>query len=156
LNQAPGRGERPSSGAGLTETGAQTVRRSETLSVSIPTTFERAWDFLSGPENLHLWTVDFASERPRKVGDAYRVETPRGPLDLFVRCDRATGVIDFHFGRDGRFGCSPSRLLADGDGVVYVFTQFEPEGAPPDLFEQLVANVREELRILRELLGTPA
>jgi hypothetical protein len=132
------------------------MRRFETLSVAIATSFERSWEFLSDPENLHLWTVDFALERPRKVGDVYRVETKRGPLDLFVRSDRSTGVIDFHFGRDGKFGCSPSRLLADGDGVVYIFTQFEPDGAPPGLFEQLVANVRKELEILRERLGMPA
>src|SRR5262245_61073257 len=131
------------------------MRRSETLSVSIPTSFERAWEFLTDAENLHLWTVDFALERPEKVGEQYRVQTPRGPLDLFVRCDRSTGVIDFHYGRDGRFGCSPSRLLADEDCVVYVFTQFEPEGAPPGRFEQLVMNVRRELQILHELLGKP-
>jgi hypothetical protein len=132
------------------------MRRSETLSVSIPTSFDRAWEFLSDPENLHLWTVDFAIERPQRVGEHYRVETPRGPLDLFIRCERSTGVIDFYFGRDGRFGCSPSRLLAEEDGVVYVFTQFEPQGAPPGLFEQLVINVGKELQILRDRLGTPA
>ncbi len=128
------------------------MRRSETLSVTLETSFDRAWELLSNPENLHLWTVDFALERPQKVGKFYKVQTPRGPLDLFIHCDRTTGVIDFHYGREGRFGCSPSRLLADGDGVIYIFTQFEPEGAPPGLFERLVNNVRQEFRILRDRL----
>jgi hypothetical protein len=131
------------------------MRRSETLSVAIPASFDRAWDFIADPENLHLWTVDFALSRPRKEGDLYKVETPRGTIDLFVRCDRSTGVIDFYFGRNGRYGCSPSRLLAADDNVVYVFTQFEPEQAAPGHFERLVDNVRQELRLLRERLAAP-
>jgi hypothetical protein len=131
------------------------MRRSETLSVSIPTSFDRAWTFLSQPENLHLWTVDFALSRPQKEGEVYKVPTPRGTLDLFVRSDRSTGVIDFYFGRNGRYGCSPSRLLVADDGVIYLFTQFEPDQAAPGLFERLVGNVRQELQLLRERLGAP-
>jgi hypothetical protein len=87
--------------------------------------------------------------------DLYRVETPRGELELFVKSDRESGVIDFHYGKEGRFGRSPSRLIAHGDGVLYVFTQFEPDGAPPGLFERLVANVRRELQLLKERLESP-
>lgn len=132
------------------------MRRSETLSVAIATSYDRAWSFISDPENLHLWTVDFALSKPRKDGEVWKVETSRGPLDLYIRADRASGVIDFHFGRDGHFGCSPSRLLANDDGVVYIFTQFEPENAPAGLFERLMDNVRKELMILRDRLTVPA
>ena len=58
-------------------------------------------------------------------------------------------MIDFHFGRDGRFHTSPSRLLRNGENAcVYVFTQFEPSHAPLGLFERLVQNVRKEFEIL--------
>jgi hypothetical protein len=128
------------------------LRRSETLSISIQTSLDKAWTFISNPENIHLWTVDFALSPPKKAGDIYKIETPRGVIDLLVVSKRNAGTIDFYFGREGRFGCSPSRLLPNDDGVLYVFTQFEPKDAPPGLFEKLVSNVRKELQILRERL----
>jgi hypothetical protein len=96
--------------------------------------------------------VDFALAPPTRHGDVYKVQTPRGELDVFVRADRHSGVIDFHFGRDGRYRRSPSRLLESGEGVVYTFTVLAPDDAEPGRFEQLVANVEAELERLRELL----
>lgn len=132
------------------------MRRSETLSVSIQTSFEKAWVFISNPENLHRWTVDFATSPPEKVGDLYKVKTPRGVLQLFVKSDRQTGVIDFYYGTEGRYKCSPSRLLRNDGGVVYIFTQFEPDDALPGLFEKLVSNVKKELQLLKEQLESQA
>ena len=131
------------------------MERSETLSVSIRAPFDQAWALLTDATKLHLWTVDFAIAPPEPRGDVFRVQTPRGELDLFIRADQKTGVIDFHFGRDGKFRCSPSRLIRMNDSVVYIFTQFEPPGAAPGLFETLVNNVRKELEILKSLLETP-
>lgn len=125
---------------------------SKTLTVNIRAPFDTAWEFISNPENLHLWTVEFALSAPTKMGGLYRVETPRGTLDLFVKANREAGTIDFHFGRDGHFGCSPSRLVPVGGGVLYIFTQMEPENAPAGLFEKLVANVIRELDILKDRL----
>jgi len=126
--------------------------RSKTLSVTIDAPFERAWEFIADAANLHLWTVDFALSRPHRKGDVWVVDTPRGPLDLFVECDRRSGAIDFHFGRDGRFRRSPSRLRRSGRGVVYSFTVQEPDDTEPVVFERLVANVSAELARLRDLL----
>ncbi len=131
---------------------AAAMERSETLSVAIRVSFNKAWTFLADAANLHLWTVDFALAPPEPHGNTFRVQTPRGELDLFIRADQITGVIDFYFGRDGNFRCSPSRLVRTGDGVLYIFTQFEPPGAAPGLFETLVENVRKELQILKSLL----
>ncbi|MFQ5520392.1 MAG: hypothetical protein ACE5FK_03240, partial [Candidatus Methylomirabilia bacterium] len=120
--------------------------------IAIQVPFDHAWTFLTDATKLHLWTVDFALAPPEPQGDVFRVKTPRGELDLFVRADQETGVIDYYFGRDGRYRCSPSRLVRTGDGVLYIFTQFEPPGAAAGLFETLVANVRKELEILKSLL----
>lgn len=133
------------------------MRRFATLSISLSAPAERVFDFVSDPANLHLWTVDFATEPPRRRAggdDVFIVQTPRGPLDLFVRSDRATGVVDFFFGRDGKYRSSPSRVVPiDEDGCVYLFTQVEPPDAPPGLFERLVENVQRELEILAERFG---
>ena len=131
------------------------MKRSETLSVSIRTPLDKAWAFISNPENLHLWTVDFALSQPKKAGELYKVETKRGTIDLFVKSERETGTIDFYFGRKGLYACSPSRLIANDEGVLYIFTQFEPRDAPHGLFEKLVSNVRKELQILKEWLESP-
>ena len=128
------------------------MARAETLSVNLEASFDRVWEFISNPRTLHLWTVDFTVEPPQlKSGEVYVVQTPRGQLELFIRANKESGVIDFHFGRDGRFCISPSRLLHNGeDACVYVFTQFEPPDAPAGLFERLVQNVRKEFDILAE------
>lgn len=126
------------------------MRRAETLSVNLNAPLERAWKFISNPQNLHLWTVDFALAPPKQRGDVFEVQTPRGALELFVRSDRDTGTIDFYSGREGKFRCSPSRLVPNGDGCIYIFTQFEPPDAPPGLFEKLVENVRKELQLLSD------
>ena len=128
------------------------MRRSETLYISIKTPFDKAWDLISHPENLNLWTVDFVLSSPKRKGDVYQVETKRGFIDLFVKSNQETGIIDFYFGRDGQYACSPSRLLKNDDGVLYIFTQFEPTIPAPELFEKLVSNVRKELLILKDIL----
>jgi hypothetical protein len=129
------------------------LQKSETLSVFIQTSFDKAWAFISNPENLHLWTVDFALSSPRKSDDIiYKVETQRGVIDLYIKSDRGRGTIDFYLGSEGRYGYSPSRLLPNDDGVLYIFTQFEPKDAPSGLFEKLVSNVKRELQVLKERL----
>lgn len=130
------------------------MMRSETLSIKIETSFERAWNFISDPENLHLWTVDFAIEKPEKNGNLYKVKTPRGVIDLFVKTNVVEGNIDFYFGRAGNYASSSSRLLAmpEGGEVEYYFTQSEPKNASPGLFEKLVSNVKKELEILKGIL----
>lgn len=128
------------------------MQRAETLSAYLNAPFDKVWDFISNPENLHLWTVDFALTPPQKIGDVYRVQTPRGERDLYVKTNKDLGVIDFYFGTGGNYGCSPSRIIQSGEGVIYIFTQFEPAGAPPGLFERLVENVKKELSILKDLL----
>jgi succinate-semialdehyde dehydrogenase/glutarate-semialdehyde dehydrogenase len=81
------------------------------------------------------------------------VETPRGTLELFVRADRGSGAVDFHFGTGGDLRVSPTRLLDRGeDGVAFEFTVIEPPDAPEGLFDRLLANVERELEILKQRL----
>ena len=128
------------------------MRRTETLYISIKTSFDKAWDLISDPENLNLWTVDFALSSPKRKGDFYQVETKRGYINLFIKSDKEAGIIDFYFGKDGEYACAPSRLLENDDGVLYIFTQFEPMNSSPELFEKLVVNVKKELLILKDIL----
>jgi len=131
------------------------MRPAATMSVLLSAPFDRVWEFISDARNLHLWTVDFALEPPQPRGDVFDVKTPRGTLQLAVRSDKSSGVIDFEIGTGGRVTCAPSRLLKNDDGCVYIFTQFEPADAPPGLFERLVENVKRELEILGERFGKP-
>ncbi len=129
------------------------MRRSATFTASLASPFDEVWPFLSNPENLHLWTVGFAQSAPTPSGDGFKVETAKGTLDLFVRCSRDTGVIDFYFGRDGGHALSPTRLLENGGGSIFIFTLFEPDKAAAGQYETLVENVRSEMDLLRGRFG---
>ena len=130
------------------------MRQAATFSVSLGAAFDRVFDFLADARNLHLWTVEFALEAPVQRGDMFEVTTPRGTLELRVRADRASGVIDYLIGPAGKGNAAHSRLLRVDDGCVYVFTQFEPPGAPPGLFERLCGNVSKEMEILKGRFGS--
>jgi hypothetical protein len=89
------------------------MARATTLSVDLHSPSDEVWRFISDPRNLHLWTVGFVIEPAQvKQNDVFAVQTPRGSLDLFVRADAQSGVIDFHFGRDGVFRVAHLRLHA--------------------------------------------
>src|SRR5436309_2457887 len=69
------------------------------------------------------------------------------------RTDEALGVIDFHLSpAPGVEALAASRVLPNGDGAAYVFTQFQTPGMPDDVFTGQVHALREELVILKALL----
>ncbi|MBI3462459.1 MAG: hypothetical protein HY000_05275 [Planctomycetes bacterium] len=61
-------------------------------------------------------------------------------------------MIDFSYGTGGQFNRSPTRLVPEGDGVVYVFLQFAPPDLPPAQLEGIVMVVEEELALLKRQL----
>src|SRR5206468_1543782 len=69
------------------------------------------------------------------------------------RTDEALGVIDFHLSpAPGVEALAASRVLPNGDGAAYVFTQFQTPGMPDDVFTGQVHALREALVILKALL----
>jgi len=81
------------------------------------------------------------------------VTSPQGEVRVRYRTDEALGVIDFHLSpAPGVEALAASRVLPNGDGAAYVFTQIQTPGMPDDVFTGQVHALREELVILKALL----
>jgi len=81
------------------------------------------------------------------------VSSPQGEIRVRYRTDEAVGVVDFHLSlAPGLEALAASRVLPNGDGAEYVFTQFQAPGMPDDVFAGQVHALQEELAILKALL----
>jgi hypothetical protein len=135
---------------------AGTTVRSDTQSVTIAGTAEQVFDFLADPENLPRWAVGFCHSI-RRDGGRWLVRTAQGELGIRYVTDRALGVIDFYISpAPGVEAAAFSRVLPNGDGAEYVFTQFQTPGMPDDVFAGQVASLTEELHILQRLVRARA
>src|SRR2546425_6058115 len=76
---------------------------------------------------LFPYTTLFRScQAIRPDGDAWLVSSPQGEVRVRYRTDEALGVIDFHLSpAPGMEALAASRVLPNGDGAEYVFTQFQ-------------------------------
>lgn len=122
--------------------------RTDTKSVTISANQEAVFAFLADPENLPRWAVGFA-RAIRRDGNAWLVTTGQGEVPLRYEVDPRLGVIDYHLHpAPGVEAVAYSRLIPNGDGVEYVFTQFQFPGMPDEAFEGQVRALAEELAIL--------
>lgn len=90
-------------------------------------------------------------------GDAWLVSSPQGEVRVRYRTDAALRVINFHLSPPpGIEALAASRVVPNGAGTEYVFTQFQMPGMPDDVFTPQVHALREELVVLKALLeGRP-
>jgi hypothetical protein len=138
--------------------GAHTVSTSasDTQAVTLAGSSEMVFDFLADPENLPKWAVGFCRSI-RRDGDRWLVRTAQGELGVRYVTDRAFGVIDFYISpAPGVEAAAYSRLLPNGDGAEYVFTQFQGPAVPGPVFAGQVAALTEELHILQRLIRARA
>jgi hypothetical protein len=125
--------------------------RSDTKSVTIPASPPAAFAFLAEPENLPRWAVGFARDI-RRDGETWLVTTGQGEVPIRFEVDEGRGVIDFHLTpAPGVEAVAYSRLVPNGEGVEYVFTQFQTPGMPDEVFSGQVRALAEELAILPAL-----
>ena len=122
--------------------------RADTQAVTIPASHEEAFSFLAEPENLPRWAVGFA-RGVRRDGDGWLVQTAQGEVPVRIAADAARGTIDFHLGvAPGVEAVAYSRLVPNGSGTEYVFTQFQVPGMPDEVFAGQQAALAEELALL--------
>ncbi len=66
-------------------------------------------------------------------------------------------MIDFHISpAPGVEFVAHSRVVPNGDGAEYIFTQFQAPGMPDHVFVANVAALREELVVLGALMRARA
>lgn len=130
--------------------------RSNTEHVTINVDHRQLFAFLAEPRNLPKWAVGFC-EAIRREGERWLVHTRQGELAIRYVTHPGMGIIDFYVSvAPGTETAAFSRVLPNGDGSEYVFTQFQTPGMPDDVFEGQVRALREELVVLRALMHAQA
>jgi len=130
--------------------------RSDTQSVTIEAHAGHVFEFLADPENLPRWAVGFCRSI-RRDGERWIAQTTQGDVGIRYITDRTLGVIDFCISpAPGVEGVAHSRVVPNGAGAEYVFTQFQAPGMPDHVFEANVAALKEELVVLKALMRARA
>jgi hypothetical protein len=126
--------------------------RSDTQTITISATPRRVVEFLADPRNLPRWAVGFA-KGVREDEGRWLVTTGAGEMGLRIEADVASGVVDFVLSpAPGVEVLAASRVVPNGAGSEYVFTQFEAPATKDGEFEKSKAAVAHELTVLRALL----
>jgi hypothetical protein len=133
------------------------TNRSDSRSVAIDAPPAHVFAFLADPANLPRWAVGFChSIRPDEPG-LWVVKTAQGDVLMRYVVDEAAGTIDFHISpAPGVEVVAYSRVLPNGEGSEYVFTQFQHPGMSDDVFDGQVRALVEELQVLRGVIHARA
>lgn len=128
---------------------------SDTRAVTIQAPATEVFAFIANPENLPRWAVGFCRAirpDPEKAG-WWIVTTAQGDLPVRYATDVERGTIDFYLSPTPDVDVPAfSRVIPNGNGADYVFTQHQPPGMPDEVFERQVHALLEELQVLRALI----
>jgi hypothetical protein len=111
--------------------------------------------FLADPENLPRWAVGLCRAIRRDTEEAGRwiVTTAQGDLPIRYVTDSERGTVDFYLSpAPGLEAAAFSRVVPNGEGAEYVFTQFQAPWMTDEVFERQVHALIEELQVLRGLI----
>jgi hypothetical protein len=129
---------------------------SDTRSVAIEASRETVFAFVADPRNLPRWAVGFCKAIRQDVGGGERwiATTASGDISIRYATNVELGVVDFYFSpAPGIEVAAFSRVLPNAAGAEYVFTQFQVEGMPAEVFDAQVRALTEELQVLRALIA---
>ena len=126
--------------------------KTNTQTVTVDASVKVVYEFLSNPENLPRWAIGFAKSI-RAADDGWIVETAQGEVPVTVVTDPGRGIVDFHMEpAPGVEAVAFSRVMPNGDGAEYVFTQFQGPGMPDEVFDGTVKALSHEMVALKSLL----
>jgi hypothetical protein len=127
--------------------------KSDTKTITVERDYETVYAFVVNPENLPIWAKGFARSI-RRAGEAWLIETPHGEqLNLRYITDAKFGIVDFYISpAPGVEFVVPSRVVPNGTGAEYIFTQFQLASMPDTVFEGQVRTLTQELAILKNTL----
>jgi len=126
--------------------------RADTQTVTIEAPSSAVLSFVADGANLPRWAIGFAKAITRE-GDAWLVRTAQGQVPTTIAVNEDAGTVDFHMDMEPAGNAVAfTRVVPNGNGVEFVFTQFQSSGMPDEVFEQLVVTVGHELAALKALL----
>src|SRR4051794_28733917 len=99
---------------------------SRTVTVVLPVSKRRAFDYLSDIENLPRWATEFAREMD-VVDGRHVVRNGLGEFLFEIQADPETGVIDMYAGpTEDAMATFPTRVVEMPDGrSAFSFTMFQ-------------------------------
>ena len=79
--------------------------------------------------------------------------TAGGEVGVRIEAEPVLGVVDFYMSpAPGVEGVAASRVVPNGAGIEYVFTQFQAPDMPDAVFEKNIKAVAHELTVLKAQL----
>lgn len=129
------------------------------LSVSIACDVDRAYGFLSRPENFPRWASGLGAMTRSRDGsdDEWIAHTPAGPTRLRFSPPNAFGVLDhWVVTEDGTSIYIPMRLVANAGGCLLLFTLFRLPGMTDQRLAEDADWVTRDLEAARALLESTA
>ena len=125
------------------------TNRSVTSSISIKAAPDAVLALVGDAHALPRWAPGFA-RAVRPSGEHWLVDTGAGEALVDVRVSRERGTVDIvSVDQPGRGVFT--RVLANGDGCEYLFTQFFPDSAGDADVRAQVEVVEGELETVRQL-----
>jgi hypothetical protein len=127
--------------------------KSDTKTITVERDYQTVYEFVANPENLPTWAKGFA-RNIRRAGEAWIIETPHGEqLNIRYVTDAEFGIVDFYISpAPGVEFVVPSRVVPNGSGAEYIFTQFQLANMPDAVFDGQVRTLTQELAILKNTL----
>ena len=126
--------------------------RSDTQTVTIDAHPQDVLAFVGDGGNLPRWAIGFATS-VRPSGPGWIVTTSQGEVPTTVDVDEGTGTVDFRMRPAPNLEATAfARVVPNGAGAEFVFTQLQQPGMPDEVFDQLAAAVGHELVALKALL----
>ena len=127
-----------------------------TQTVAIDAPPDQVFDFVANPETLPQWAVGFCREISRS-GDGWIVRTALGDIPIRYETNRQARTVDFYFSHSpGAEVAAFSRIVVNGGGSEFVFTQLQSPGMPDEVFERQIRALGEELQVLRSVIHARA
>ena len=131
--------------------------RSDTRSVVINAPADHVFSFIADPTTLPQWAVGFCRSIHRRENGDWIVRTASGDMPIRFECNAETRTVDFYFApAPGLEVAAFSRIVPNGLGSEYIFTQFQLEGMASEVFEAQVHALAEELQVLRGVMHARA
>jgi hypothetical protein len=128
--------------------------RSHTQTVTIQASPDAVYAFVVDPRHLPRWASTFAPEIQPAPDEHWSVPSPAGEIYIRYDADPLRRTVDFHMRpalpKPGLEGLSASRIVPNGPNAEYVFTMFQFEGMPEEVWQGQLEELPRELERLKQ------
>ena len=127
--------------------------RSRHVSVSIKSSPDRVYEFVSNPSNLPKWAAGLSGSIEEIEGDLI-AESPMGRVKIKFASDNTFGILDHYVMLpSGEIIYNPMRVFQNENGSELVFTLYQRPGMSDQNFRHDEELVASDLQRLKSLIG---